>query len=150
MHATGRTHPYAAQATESSFDHLADQVWQMMHEMGSGNYFRSQAPRPWSPRLNLYETSDVFLVCLELAGMPREDIDVRAADGVLHIVGLRKKPTLPDATGDVSVQLMEIDSGRFRRKVPIPGDVNTDAIHAVYRHGYLWVIMPRTGETPTP
>lgn len=150
MHATGRAHRYDAQATESNFDQLADQVWQMMHEMEGGNYFRSQAPHPWSPCLNLYETPDVFLVCVELAGMPREEIDVRAADGVLHIVGVRHKPTLPEETGDVSVHLMEIDSGRFRRRVPIPGDVNTDEIQAVYRHGYLWVIMPRSSAPPTP
>ena len=128
----------------SSFDHLADEVWAMMNEMKGRDYFRSHAPHAWYPRLNLYETAEAFLVCLELAGMPREQIDVRADGGVLHIRGVRHKPTVPVEDADVSVHLMEIDSGRFHRKVPIPSDADADRIKATYRHGYLWVILPRT------
>jgi len=118
----------------------------MMNEMGGPNYFRSHAPHSWTPKLNLYQTPDRFMVCVELAGMPREEIDVRAVEGTLHIRGSRKKPDLPDGEGEpVSVDLMEIDSGRFHRKVPIPADVIVDEISAAYRHGYLWVLMPRAG-----
>ena len=130
-------------ACGSSFDHLADEVWTMMNEMKGRNYFRSHAPHSWCPRLNLYETAEAFLVCLELAGMPREQIDVRADGGVLHIRGVRHKPAVPVKGADVSVHLMEIDSGRFHRKVPIPSDVDADGIKATYRNGYLWVTLPR-------
>jgi len=141
------------QSWGSGFDQLAEHMRAMLHEMQGRNYFRSHAPHSWRPRLNLYEFHDRFLVCVELAGMAREQIDVRAdeAEGVLHIQGLRRKPVLPgqmDADPAVSVHLMEIDSGRFHRRVPLPGDVVIDKISAAYRHGYLWVILPRA--TPTP
>ncbi len=116
----------------------------MMIEMGGPNYLRSHAPHLWTPKLNLYQTRKRFMVCVELAGMPREEIDVRAVEGTLHIRGARKKPDLPNGEGEaVSADLMEIDSGRFHRKVPIPPDVIVDAISAAYRHGCLWVLMPR-------
>ncbi len=135
--------PVRVHAWGSSFDRLAEQLWAMMSEMEGRNYFRSHAPDSWRPRLNVYETADRFVVCVDLAGMPRDKIDVRAADGVLHISGFRKKPTPPGDPEDVGVHLMEIDSGRFHCKVPITRDVVIDEITAAYRQGYLWVMMPR-------
>lgn len=139
-------HRQETQASESSFDHLADQVWNMMQEMKEGEFFRSHAAHSWLPRVNLYETIETFFVCVELAGMPREAIEVRADNGELHIVGVRNKPTLPKDVTDVSVYLMEIDSGQFHRRIPIPQDAQVDAIQAVYRHGYLWVMIPRANK----
>lgn len=127
-----------------NFDDLADQVRTMMDEMEGRNYFRSHAPDTWCPRLNLYETTERYVLCVELAGMPREEIDLHVEENVLHVRGVRKKPVIPDQATDVSVHLMEIDSGRFHRKVPLPSDVVVEEIRATYRHGYLWVKLPRT------
>jgi len=144
------------QGWSSGFDRLAEQMREMLEEMHGRNFFRSHASRSWRPRLNLYETRERFIICVDLAGMSRERIEVRADHGVLHIQGDRDKPEIPDRvrspgsrrtgeaeTGEVSVHLMEIDSGRFHRRIPIDPDVIVDEISAIYRHGYLWVIMPR-------
>lgn len=138
------TIPLTAQAWESSFDRLAEQVWSMMNEMERKNYFRSHAPKAWQPRVNLYETADRYIVCVELAGMQSDDIDARAYDGHLHIRGARPKPSCADKPENVSVHLMEIDSGRFHRKVPIPRDAAVERITAHYRLGYLWITIPRS------
>ena len=135
------------QAWGSDFDRLSDELWAMMNEMEGRNYFRSHAPDAWCPRMNFYETAETFFVCIELAGMPREQIDVRADGGVLRIKGVRYKPNVPAEDPDVSVHLMEIDSGRFCRKVPIPPDVDTENIRAAYRDGYLWIVLPRQAES---
>ena len=92
-----------------------------------------------------YETAQRFLICAELAGMKGDEIDIRADGGELHIRGTRKKPHLPggDKEESVSVHLMEIDSGRFHRKVPIPDGVDIEQITATYKHGYLWIALPR-------
>lgn len=139
------------QSWGGGFDRLAEHVRSMLEEMHGRNYFRSHGPHTWTPRLNLYETVQHYVVCVELAGMPREEIDVRAEAGVLHIEGVRRKPEFPGECGeppapqDISVHAMEIDSGRFHRRVPIAEDVVIDKISAAYRHGYLWVFLPRTG-----
>jgi len=135
------------QPTEDLFEKMADEMGtvmdSMMEEMNSRNYFRSSGRDSWDPPLNLYEVADRFIVCVDLAGMQREQIDVRVRERTLHIRGVRPKPEVPDATGDISVLLMEIDSGKFHRKVPVPADVDVDAIFATYKNGYVWIILPR-------
>ncbi|MHC4234509.1 MAG: Hsp20/alpha crystallin family protein [Planctomycetota bacterium] len=130
-------------ASEDSFDRLIDHMGAMMDEMMSRNYFRSSGPDSWAPALNVYETADRYVICVDLAGMDRNKIDVRAEGRALRICGIRPKPALPDPPDEVSVHLMEIDSGRFHRKVPIPADTDRSGIRAQYRNGYLWLIMPR-------
>ena len=124
-------------------DRIIEHVGTMMKEMMDQNYFRASGPDVWRPALNVYEVPDRFVVCVDLAGMSREKIDVSAEHNTLYIRGVRPKPVIPDPPEEVSVQVMEIDSGRFHRKVPIPRDVDQAAIQAHYRNGYLWVVLPR-------
>ena len=135
--------PVSTHAWGSNFDELADQVRAMMSEMEGRNWFRSHAPDTWCPRVNLYETTDRYVICVELAGMQRKEIDLRAVDGVLYIRGARSRPVIPGDATDVGVHLMEIDSGRFQRKLPLPSDVIAEQISATYCQGYLWIMLPR-------
>lgn len=131
----------------SHFDRLADHVWDMMKELETSNAFQMPSSPEWCPRLNLYETNEAFVVCIELAGVDRDKVDVRAEGGNLIVTGIRGKPELPGEPTDVGVHLMEIDSGRFHRKIAIPTDVEVDGILASYRNGYLWVVLPRRQQT---
>lgn len=134
----------------SNFDHLADQVWSMMKEMESANLFRVRPSTDWCPSLNLYETRTCFLVCVELAGIEPGKIDVNAQGSTLVISGKRDRPSLPNDAGRISVHLMEIDSGSFRREVSFPSAVDVDRITADYREGYLWVTLPKAGADQPP
>jgi len=53
---------------------------------------------------------------------------------------------VPAGEADVSVTLMEIDSGRFQRKLPLPDDARLDGMTALYKNGFLWITIPRAGE----
>jgi HSP20 family protein len=127
----------------------------MLKEMHSRKVFQSQLSQAWHPRVNLYETESCFFVCAELAGVRREEIEVHLTDGVLQFRGARAKPRLPECpVGDpdrchVSVHVMEIDSGEFERSVTLPTDVQVEQISAVYRDGYLWIILPRSSVQST-
>jgi len=63
----------------------------------------------------------------------------------LVISGDRPKPSLPGSAQRVGVLLMEMDSGRFRRSVTVPDDVDIDSVSAQYRDGLLFVMLPRKG-----
>ncbi|HNQ23498.1 MAG TPA: Hsp20/alpha crystallin family protein [Phycisphaerae bacterium] len=130
-------------AGEPGFDDLADDVWSMMNEWAQQHFFHAHTPKAWQPRLNLYEMADRYLVCVELAGVQCSDIDVRVDDGVLHVRGVRPRPTPPQEDKSVSVHVMEIDSGRFRRRLSVPADVDLTGITARYHQGYLWITLPR-------
>jgi len=134
------------QAEEGEIERIVDHMGSMIDEMMNRNFFRSSTPDSWQPALNVYEAPGRFLVCVDLAGMDRREIEVWAEDTTLHVNGVRPKPAIPGASEgeDLSVHVMEIDSGRFHRKVPIPPDVDCKAIRAIYRHGFLWIVMPRT------
>lgn len=127
----------------SHFDDLADQLWSMMQDMQSTSMFKLPVSPEWRPRLNLYETAQSFVVCVELAGVNASEISVCCERSVLNIRGVRAKPVVPDDPPRVGVHLMEIDSGRFQRDVPVPADVDVAGITADFANGYLWINLPR-------
>jgi HSP20 family protein len=134
--------PVKVHAWGSDFESLTRKLWATMDEMERRTFFRSRAPSAWRPRLNVYETPEEFIICAELAGVSREQIDLHIDGGRLVVRGIRAKPTVPVDTS-VSVHLMEIDSGQFVRELAIPSDVDVERTTASYRDGYLWVFLPR-------
>ena len=143
------------QASSGSFDQLAEQMWSMLGQMAEKSWFQSHGSDRWRPKLNLYETSAWYAVCVELAGMQCTQIDVRICEGLLEIRGSRSRPELPrlvcegedsPTLNETSVHVMEIDSGPFYRKLRVPSDCDEDRIKARYKHGYLWILLPRTYE----
>ena len=139
-------------ATEGSFGHLARTANKMMDQMQKGFYVYS--PDTWTPNVNLYETGQSYFVCVDLAGVEKEKIDVEVADQRLMLRGSRPVPLpeLPEAAegGDAEppgkrakVHLMEIDHGPFTREVELPPDANRDRIVAAHRNGMLWIEIPK-------
>ncbi|MEM6313131.1 MAG: Hsp20/alpha crystallin family protein [Planctomycetota bacterium] len=117
----------------------------------------------WTPDVNLYETESAYLVCVDLAGVDKDSIDLTVVHQRLTLRGVRDVPRYPaeempgaDAEHDVSppdrgrpdgqrmrVHLMEIDYGSFCREVELPADVDRDRINANYRNGMLWIGLPK-------
>jgi HSP20 family protein len=123
-------------------------------QKGYYNFYPSET---WTPNVNLYETAIGYLVCVDLAGVDKEKIDVEVADGRLRLRGRREVPACADATeggsepgrdgeqpARVRVHLMEIDHGSFAREVELPQGVDRNRISAQYRNGMLWVEIPKT------
>ncbi|MCP4591331.1 MAG: Hsp20/alpha crystallin family protein [bacterium] len=140
-----------AQPPDDLFEKMAGQMGSvmdsMMEEMNSRNYFRSSGRDSWDPPTNLYELEDRLVVCADLAGMSCAQIEVWIDQGVLHLRGVRPKPEIPDAQGEISVLVMEIDSGKFHRKIPLPVPVAESQTRASYRNGYVWIVLPRAAPT---
>jgi len=130
-----------------SFDDISNQLRSMLDAIHGEQFFGTGTRKGWEPRINVYEVPDRYLVCVELAGMPREQIDIRAEPGLLLIRGTRSKPALPVERSNIGVHVMEIDSGRFHRKIPLPSDVLIDQVTARYRDGYLWIDLKRTPQS---
>lgn len=110
--------------------------------------FFNYAPNDtWKPSVNLYENDSSYLVCVDLAGVDRSEIDVTVEDQVLRIRGTRAVPT-PEEIADVQrkrirIHLMEIDHGNFSRDVELPENVHRDRISAAHRNGMLWIELPK-------
>jgi len=103
----------------------------------------------WAPAVNVYQVGNLLHVCLDLAGIDRDKIDVRIEPGRLTVSGVRQAPE-PSAlqqdqaqpAGPMKILTMEIDYGAFQRVIQIPQQVDLQAVHSEYRQGVLWITMP--------
>ena len=144
-------------ATEQPFRNLGGQVGKLMDQLQKGYY--SFAPgEMWTPNVNLYETESGYQVCVDLAGVDKEKIEITVEEQVLKLRGRRIVPMLDGAqnhthapdesvrepqTPRVRVHLMEIDHGSFSREVELPMDVRHELISAHHRNGLLWIELPK-------
>jgi HSP20 family protein len=132
-------------ATEQPFQNLARQTSKLMEQLNKGFYYPGES---WTPSVNLYETQNSYLVCVDLAGVDKEKIDVEVHDQRLRLRGARAVPSFStgpaEAAEKIKVHLMEIDHGAFSREVEIPADADRNRISASYRNGLLWIELPKT------
>jgi HSP20 family protein len=143
-------------ASEEAFGAMGRQMGKILEQLNKGYY--SFAPsETWTPNVNLYETDLAYVVCVDLAGVEKEKIDIEVHQQRLTIKGTRavpmgnsQQPTPganandPHATGKrTRVHLMEIDHGAFARIVELPNDVHEEKINAEYRNGLLWIELPK-------
>jgi HSP20 family molecular chaperone IbpA len=82
-------------ATEHPFNQLARQANKWMDQMQKGFYVYSG--ETWTPNVNLYETASSYFVCVDLAGVDKQKIDVEVVDQRLKLRGTRAVPSYDDA-----------------------------------------------------
>src|SRR5688572_5628030 len=138
--------------SDPPFSNLGRRANKMTEQMMQKGYFNFCPSETWTPAVNLYEHDDAYLVCVDLAGVDKEKIDVEVQDNQLTLRGTRHVPVPDDphrhVPGDPGrrprVHLMEIDHGAFCRQVELPVDVLRDRITAQYVNGMLWVEIPKS------
>ena len=130
-------------AQEKTFGRMVRNMARMMDQMQKG--FCGYCPgETWTPAVNVYESESSYLVCVDLAGVDKEKIEIVVAEGVLRLRGQRTAPLPPvEEPGRLRVHLMEIDNGNFCREVEIPSDVSEDHVSARHENGLLWIVLPR-------
>jgi HSP20 family protein len=125
------------------FSNLVRQMNQLMDREVGRQYHGFSPTDAFRPAVNLYETQDAFMICVDLAGMDQRDIEVFLEKGNVVIRGKRLSPMPPDGSRAVAVHLMEIDHGTFCRTVEVPTGVDEEGIGANYHLGMLWVTLPK-------
>jgi HSP20 family protein len=110
-------------------------------------YYNFYASDTWAPPVNLYETIESYLVCVDLAGVEKDKIDIEVGDGEMTLRGHRAVPWVfaKEETGatKVKVHMMEIDHGGFCRTVELPPNAAREQIIANYIDGMLWIEIPK-------
>lgn len=98
------------------------------------------APRSnlWSPPTDVFETQDVIMVRVEIAGMQGENLSVSLDKGSLTISGIRQEQTEKRA-----FHQMEIRFGEFETRVEITIPIDLEKVEAFYADGFLRVILPK-------
>lgn len=125
------------------FANLARQINQI-GERDTHRQFMGFSPTDaFRPPVNLYETQHNFMICVDLAGMDQNDVEVSLEKDNVIIRGKRMSPLPPDGSRALAVHLMEIDHGTFCRNVTVPPGVDVEQIAANYHIGMLWITLPK-------
>jgi HSP20 family protein len=98
------------------------------------------------PAAEVHETPEAYTIALELPGVDKASIDVKATDRSLVISAERRQST-NDASQPDQAQaaplISEIRYGTWSRNFRFPGGINRDALEAHYRDGVLTVTAPK-------
>jgi HSP20 family protein len=96
--------------------------------------------RGWAPLMDVFETEDMVVAIVELAGIDESQVQVSVQDRTLTVSGERQHRSehLPH-----SYHVIEIHQGAFERTVSLPAPVDAERTKAVIRNGMLEVCMPK-------
>ena len=96
-----------------------------------------------SPRINVEENENEWLISAELPGVAKEDVKVNYQDGVLTLSGEKK---MEKEEKDKNYHRVERSYGKFSRSLNINTAVVSDKIDAQYNDGVLIVTLPKAEE----
>ena len=104
-------------------------------------------PRRNFPVINVGSTPEAVEVLALAPGMASGDFEVSVDKGLLVITGERKSD-LPQARASAGAKAMNLYaqerfSGRFKRVVSLPDDVDVDQVQASCKDGLLRIRVPR-------
>ncbi|MGC8743950.1 MAG: Hsp20/alpha crystallin family protein [Verrucomicrobiia bacterium] len=122
---------------------LRSLMLQFRYEISHANYYASGGQSVWCPPVNLLKSDDKIVVCMDVPGVEKNDIRIKAEERRLLISGVRKFPEPKEKTSNSwSVLAMEIDYGEFERVINLPEKINPEYVKAEYNNGVLWITMP--------
>ena len=107
-----------------------------------GSSKQAQSGSLWYPAADVYQTSDGWVVKVELAGVSVEDVAIDVQGNVLNIAGCRKDKSF--AVG-VSYQQMEITYSSFEKTLKFPAPIDGVTLDHMFENGLL-IIRLRKGE----
>jgi len=117
-----------------------DRFWN--RALGETPFARTFAEE-WTPRVDLSETKDNFVVKAELPGLDAKDVNVSISGNVVTIKGEKKKE---EEKKDEHHHYVERYYGSFQRSFQLPLNVKSDKIEATFDKGVLKVTLPKTEE----
>ena len=93
------------------------------------------------PVVDLSETENEVVVTAELPGVDRKDLDVEVLPEALT---LKAEMLRESERKEETYRRQERVWGRFERTIPLPAEVVTDQVKAVFKDGVLEVRLPKT------
>ncbi|HEY5671105.1 MAG TPA: Hsp20/alpha crystallin family protein [Anaerolineales bacterium] len=92
----------------------------------------------WRPPTDVFETEEMVIVRVEIAGMEETDFTIVLDGRYLHIRGVRS-----DVPERRAYHQMEIRFGDFSSEVELPSDISLEHIEAVYSVGFLHIRLSK-------
>jgi HSP20 family protein len=93
--------------------------------------------------VDVFETSDRFVVMVELPGLTHDDVQLQHHEDRLTISGVRRERESPPCE---QFHRIERGHGSFSRTFQLPAPVDAERITADLRDGVLTVTCPKTSD----
>jgi HSP20 family protein len=107
----------------------------------SARWASDDAYGAWSPPVDIFEKGEDLIIRAELAGVRREDIDVRIEENTLLLSGERRKD---EELEQGRAYRVERAVGPFTRRFALPATVDPARISARYVDGLLELTLPKS------
>jgi HSP20 family protein len=126
-------------------DDLRDEIQELFADMWQVPRFSGVRPR-FRPHVDCFRTDDPreLHVVVELAGVSPDQVEVSALGSTLVVGGRRERPRVEGA----HQQQMEIEYGRFQRRIELGADVDPARARARYERGMLTIVLPIAERAP--
>jgi HSP20 family protein len=122
---------------------LHGRLGDLVYQYTRVQFAQSHAPDTWAPPINAYRCEKGFAICVDLAGVDKEKLQLEVESRKVRLQGRREIPE-PKGKGEEPSQIlaMEIDSGPFAREISLPVEVESSSVRAEYKEGFLWICLP--------
>jgi HSP20 family protein len=98
----------------------------------------SATHRPaWEPPVDVLETEQEVLILIALPGVAPDQVETVIEDGTLVVVG---HPVLPPQLRTAVIHRLELQQGRFKRRIPLPPG-HYDAVRRAAGDGCLVISL---------
>jgi HSP20 family protein len=112
-----------------------------LHLQAERHFFSHLAPNregKWQPLADIYETDEVWVIKIELAGVGKENFSLTANKGILTVRGTRRD----EFEGKWrNYHQAEINYNEFERSFPLPQGTDEETIKALYKDGLLVITI---------
>lgn len=106
-------------------------------------YVSARREQSWSPAINGYLCAEQIIICVELAGVDQQQLELHAEPRRLRLRGVRQPlEAILAESRPLQVFALEIDQGFFEREIALPLDIHPAAVRAEQRNGLLWIYLP--------
>ena len=109
----------------------------------SGNWHEQHGERcQCLPRTDILESDRDYELVMELAGMDKNDVNIKVEDQVLIVSGGQEKDE--DEQDNRRYRRMERGCNTFERRFRLPREVEVDKIEAEFDKGLLTIRVPKS------
>ena len=126
------------------FSDLAALEQQINQLFESARHNNQSSRNSWSPAVDIYETTDSFVLTAEVPGVSSEEVDVKVVENQLTLRGERRwDRDSSTETGSEQFHRLESAYGKFERSFNLSERIDVANISAALDKGVLTVKLPK-------
>ena len=126
---------------QSTFVHPFSDLVNGMFGRDISQFFGHDDLGHFTPRVNITETPEKFVVSLRVPGFAKEELKISTEKDTLTVKGEKSSST---NTENERILRREFQTAAFTRSFQLPETVKLDAITAEHVHGVLNVSIPKS------